>query len=111
MSDDINVTVNETDTIKVTVIETDTISVTITGGIAGASNYTLAFTNSDLASGILTVTHGLNAKYPILEIYNDSDKIVSPDDIEYTDVNSCSIDLTSWRTLTGTWHITVLGGL
>ena len=98
--------------INVTISETDTISVTITGGIGinAVSIYKKAFTDSDLAAGILTVTHNLAVTYPIIQIYNNNEKQVTPDDVTYVDSNSCLIDLSSWGTISGTWNVSILGG-
>jgi len=102
MANDINVTINET----------DTIFVTITGGIAAASTYSHvdSFVDGDLSSGILTVTHNLNVEYPLVQIYNSNKKLVSPDDVTYVDSNSSLVDLSSWGPIEGTWHLIIMGG-
>jgi len=101
MSNDINVTINETDTIEVT----------ITGGIAASTySHVDSFVDGDLSSGILTVTHNLNVEYPLVQIYNSNKKLVSPDDVTYVDSNSSLVDLSSWGPIEGTWHLIIMGG-
>ena len=73
--------------------------------------YSTSFDNGDLGSGnILTVNHNLNVNYPIVVIYDNNDKVIEPDEIEYTDNNNVDIDLNSFVPLTGTWHVRIVGG-
>lgn len=73
--------------------------------------YERAFTNSDLSGGILTVNHQLGKKYNIVQVYNNSNKQITPDDITLTDTNNLSIDISSWGTISGTWHVVVITGV
>lgn len=74
----------------------------------GVPAYQLNFTNADLSSGILTVTHNLNSQYVSVTVYNNSDLIIIPDDVTATSTTVSTIDLTSYGTLTGTWRAIVL---
>jgi hypothetical protein len=78
------------------------------GGGACSSPYVASFTNSDLVAGILTVNHGFSAQYVSVSVYDDSDKLVFPDEITATSVGTLTIDLTSYGTIPGTWHITII---
>lgn len=70
--------------------------------------YRNSFTSSDLASGnILAIQHDLGQQYCVVQIYDENDKKVNPDDIELVDSNNLSIDLHSF-TVTGTWHIIIV---
>jgi hypothetical protein len=71
--------------------------------------YNKVFTNADLLAGILTITHNLAKKYCIIQIFDNSDKLISPDDITLTDTNNSSVDLSSFGALAGTWHALVMG--
>lgn len=78
--------------------------------IAAPSSYIYSFVDYNVVDGYLTITHGLNNKYVIVEIYNNSDKKILPDDVTLVDANSCIVDLTTYGTLTGTWHAIVSVG-
>jgi hypothetical protein len=72
------------------------------------TKYKKSFTNSDLTMGALTVTHNLIEDYPIVQIYNDSKKIIIADSVSSTSNSVVFIDLTSYGAITGTWAVTVL---
>jgi len=78
------------------------------GGGAGAS-YNVAITNADLVAGIFTAPHNLGSRYPLVIIYDSAFKAVVPDEIQSVDVNTVTIDLSSFSPLVGTWNIKVLG--
>ena len=72
----------------------------------GAVGYSLSFTNANLSSGILTVSHGLNQLYiSAPTIYNNSNQVIVPNKITAVDANTCTIDLTKFGTITGTWNL------
>lgn len=74
----------------------------------GNTRYTTSFDDSDLAAGILTVTHNLNFKFVHVTVYNNNDVRISPDDVDVSGgVNSCTVDLSGYGTLTGTWNVVV----
>jgi hypothetical protein len=77
--------------------------------LSAAGVYKLAFTNSDLTAGILTVTHGLGNQYPTFAIYDNTGKWVEPDDVTATSTTVLTVDLTNYATLSGTYNITVTG--
>lgn len=73
------------------------------GGEASATRGT--FTNANLSSGKLTITHnkGLSAPYTILiQIYDNNGKMILPDEITGS-TNSVEIDLSSFGSISGTW--------
>lgn len=78
----------------------------VAGG--GSSGYTTDFDNSDLASGILTVTHNLGTKYHIVAVYNNSDVQVIPDNVTLSSTSALTVDLTTFGTLTGNWNVVVI---
>jgi hypothetical protein len=77
-------------------------------GTAGA--FVLAFVDGDLAAGVLTVSHGLGAKYVEVAVYDDTDTQVTPDFVVLIDANTLAVDLTSFGVIPGTWHVVVLAG-
>lgn len=74
---------------------------------AGSGSFHLAFVNATLAAGILTVTHNLNQKYVAVQIYDNTDKMIIPDQVTLVGVNSLTVDLTSFGVLVGTWNAVV----
>jgi hypothetical protein len=76
-------------------------------GIPGI--YRTAFTNATLTAGVLTVTHSLGNKFVQVQVTDNTDKVIQPDDITMTSTTVTTIDLTSYGTLTGTWNVCVVG--
>jgi len=75
------------------------------------SSYELTFDDDDLSSGgVLSVTHDLARKYVQVTIYNNNDKIISPDEVEAIDINNINIDLSSYTPITGSgeeWNLVI----
>lgn len=69
--------------------------------------YTTTFVNASLSSHILTVTHNLAQELVTVQVYNNSNQMVIPDQITLTGTNTLTIDFTSLGTLTGTWSVIV----
>ena len=80
----------------------------ITSVNLGVPAFTQSFVDGDLSSGVLTVTHNLNSQYVSVTVYNNSDLIIIPDDVDATGANALTIDLTAYGTLTGTWQAVVI---
>lgn len=72
------------------------------------TRYKLQFTNADLTSGQLSVTHNLNEDFPIVQVYNNAKKVCIPDDITSNTANSTVIDFSSFGIISGTWTATVI---
>ena len=80
----------------------------IDGKITGSHLET--FDDSDLTTAnVLTVTHNLGVTYPIVMIYDNNNKVIEPDEIEYSDTNTILVDLSSFSALAGTWHVRIIG--
>lgn len=71
------------------------------------SKYNSTFVNGDLAAGVLTVTHNMHQQYGSVTIYDDSDKVVVPDSVTATGVDTVDVDLTTKVPLAGTWKVVV----
>ena len=74
-------------------------------GPAGAAEHRGTFTDSDLTTGKLTITHSKNLSAPysiLILIFNDSGRQIMPDEITGT-ANAIEIDISSYSTITGTW--------
>jgi len=77
--------------------------------VTKTSAYRTSFINSDLSSGILTVTHNLGQQIVLVQIYDNNNKKIEPDEITLTNSTSLLVDLTSFGSLSGTWNIIVVG--
>lgn len=72
------------------------------------NTFTDTFVNDDLSSSnVLTVTHNLAQTLCLVEIYDNNNKKINPDDIILVNTNSLTIDLSSFAPLTGTWNVIV----
>ena len=72
------------------------------------SQYELAFDDTNLVAGILEVTHNLNEMFVDVQIANNDNKLINPDDITYTSTSVTTIDLTTYGPLTGeTWNLKI----
>lgn len=68
-----------------------------------------SFTNANLTTGILSVTHSLGQQYVHVMVTDNTNALVVPDSILMTNTTSTSIDFTSYGTLTGTYNVVVIG--
>jgi len=67
------------------------------------------FTDGDLSSGVLNIAHSLNSNYVSVLIYDNSAKLVVPDEVTITDANNVAVNLTSFGAIAGTWKIFIIG--
>jgi len=72
------------------------------------NSYTNTFVDGDLTAGVLTISHNLGTKNTIVSVYDNSDNVIVPDEITATDINTTTIDLSSYGTLTGTWRYVII---
>ena len=81
-------------------------------GVAITYSYVLPFVKVDTApSGVLSVSHNLGTQYNIVQVFDDSNRLIVSDAVILTDANSLSIDLSSYyATMSGTWRVTVISG-
>lgn len=77
---------------------------TVANAIA-AEKHRRSFTNADLVAGVLTVQHNLNEDAVLVQVWNDSKRVVMPDGIQSIDGNNIAIDLSSYGTIAGTWKV------
>lgn len=80
------------------------INVSTTGRV-----YRDSFTSSDLSAGVLTVNHNTGQQLVIVQISNNLNQVVTPDGVTLTNINSASVDLTSFGVIDGTWNVLVRG--
>ena len=81
-------------------------------GVAITYTYILPFIKTAAApSGVLSVTHNLASQYNVVQICDDSDRLIVPDAVIFTDANSLSVDLTSYyAAMSGTWQVVIISG-
>jgi hypothetical protein len=65
------------------------------------------FDNADLSTGVLTVTHNLNSATALVVVMDNDGKVILPDEVDSTGVNTLTVDLTSFGAITGDWTVRV----
>jgi len=71
------------------------------------TSYTTSFTSANVSAGILTVTHNLGRQFVFPIIFDNSNKMLYPDDYTATSTSVLTVDLTTYGTITGTWNVLV----
>lgn len=72
------------------------------------TSYEQSFVWGDLSGGVLPVTHWLGSKYVTVVVYDDSDMKVVPDEVTVSNDSDLSVDLSSYGSFPGTWHVKVI---
>lgn len=80
-----------------------------TGPTGEVNAYRLSFTNSSLVSGILSVNHNLDETYVNVQVFDNNNNFIVPDNINLVDANDLTVDLLSYGTITGTYNLIVTG--
>jgi hypothetical protein len=78
------------------------------GALSAARIVRATFVNAGLSAGSLTITHNLGVSNVLVQVYDDSQQLVQPDNITLTSNNVTTIDLSSF-TVAGTWSYVVFG--
>lgn len=68
-----------------------------------ADSFRQTFTNADLSSGILTVTHGLAIDFPFVQVYDNNRRIIVPDEVISVDPSTVTVKLASYGNISGNW--------
>lgn len=71
------------------------------------TTYEASFVDGDLSSGVLTVTHNLNEQFVDVQVVDDNNKLIQPDDITFSSTTALNIDLSSFTPLNGTWNLKI----
>ena len=79
------------------------------GGGTSSDGYSRVFINSELISGILTVTHGLSSSSDIVHVsvMDNNNNLIVPDNIEFISGNQCEIDLSAFVPIDSNWCLNV----
>lgn len=70
---------------------------------------TVTFVDGDLTAGVFTFAHNLAVAGAVVQVIDNSNNKVNPDEINIVDTNTVDIDLGSFGTLVGTYRVTVFG--
>jgi len=65
------------------------------------------FTNADLSSGILTCAHDRGTKYVKVLVWKDDDTLIEVETTAATTI-TCTVDLSAYGTISGTWRYRVI---
>lgn len=71
--------------------------------------FRLTFTNVDVVLGQLTINHNLGEQFVIVQISNNLNQVVIPDQITLNSTTSCTVDLSSFGAFSGVWHAVCRG--
>jgi len=71
--------------------------------------YRKSFTNSEVSGGVIVVTHNLGNKIVLVQVSDNLDNVISPDQVTLLNSTQAQITLTSFVPLTGTWNVIVRG--
>lgn len=71
--------------------------------------YRDSFVTGDLSGGVLTVSHNLGQQIVMVQVSDQSNHIVVPDLVTLVNTTTCSVDLSSYVPLVGTWNVIVRG--
>ena len=102
--------------VRVNATETGLEFCALSGGGGGGgttllgAGYSVEFTSADLTVGVLTVSHNLLYKWNMVQIFDNNDVEVIPDGVTLVDLNTLTVDLSSFSPITGTWHAIVACG-
>jgi hypothetical protein len=76
--------------------------------IPGAIDFELKFAQADLdGANQIRVPHNLGTRPSAIALWDGSGNLVTPDNIQYLDLNNLAIDLTSFVSIQGTWTISI----
>jgi hypothetical protein len=67
----------------------------------------IAFDNTDLTNGTMTLNHQAGQIYVSVTVYDENNKEISPTSVVLVDSNNCYVDLNPWTPISGTWHAVV----
>jgi hypothetical protein len=80
-----------------------------TSGVA-RGYFSASFTNANLTGSILPLTHSIGSKYVAVQIFDNNDYMINPDEIRLINDNVATVDLSSFGTIPGTWTAVVVAG-
>jgi hypothetical protein len=91
-----------------TLVGTYRVVISASGSSTVNPSFVQSFVDADLTAGVLTVAHSLNQQYCQVQIFNNNDDLIQPDDVTLTDANNLDVDISGFGTITGTWRVVVI---
>ena len=78
-------------------------------GLTFSSSYNLEFTSASLSAGVLTLQHNLGMQYVHVDVYDEVNRKVIPDEVTAVDANMAEVSLAGFlQGFTGTWKASAL---
>jgi phage gp45-like len=71
--------------------------------------YRESFTNAALSGGEVIITHNLGNKIVLVQVSDNSDNVITPDQITLLSATQVKIVLGSFVPITGSWNVIVRG--
>ena len=78
------------------------------GGGGSTASYTQTFVEADLTTSQIIISHNLGIREVLCQVYDNSFKLVFPDEITLNSTTALTLDLTSFGTIAGTWTVKVV---
>jgi hypothetical protein len=82
---------------------------TIVQIVTQSSVYRQSFQTSDVSGGEITITHDLGNKIVLVQVSDNLDTVIQPDQITLLNTTQIRITLTSFVPFPGTWNVIVRG--
>jgi len=82
---------------------------TAIGALTAARIVRGTFANAGLTSGSIALNHNLAVAGVLVQVYDENNQLVQPDNITLTSNNVTTIDLSSFGTIAGTWSYVIFG--
>lgn len=74
----------------------------------GSGSFKRSFSSTDLdMMNVIVVQHDLDEEFPDVTVYNDTRRVVLPDEVYSVDANNVRIDLGSYGNIQGNWNVTI----
>ena len=81
--------------------------VAFVNSLIGDTSFRQSFVDGDLTAGVITVTHSLGEQIVDVTVYDGNNEQVTPDGITLDSTTECTIDLSSYGALVGTYNVLV----
>lgn len=82
---------------------------TVTQIVTQSSVVRQSFQTADVGGGEIVITHNLGNKIVLVQVSDNQDQVVQPDQITLLSTTQVKLTLTSFLPLTGVWNVIVRG--
>lgn len=76
--------------------------------VANISSYLVSFESSDLVGDYFIIHHNLRAQYPVVVVYDNTNKVAVPVGVIWLDEDRIKLDLTGSTPIPGIWNARVV---